>query len=112
MVKGKRATNLQGIWEKPADYVGWLRSCLYPRAQQQTEVDVLHPLWERQVPRSMGPSAEGHESKDAKADRASYPLFPLGQEEAKRAQESKNPPAIGHPASCAEQSTPACLRSI
>ena len=49
-VKGWRATTLQGIWEKPAGYVGPHWSSLYPRACQGTEAVVPCSLQEKWTP--------------------------------------------------------------
>ena len=60
------------------------------------------------VPRRAGPAMQGPGSTGAETDKAGYPLFPLGQEEAGGAQESENSPAAGRPASCGDQCTCSC----
>ena len=49
------------------------------------------------VPGSTGPVAQGSRSQGIQVDKASHPALPLGQAEAGRAQESKNPTAAGFP---------------
>ena len=57
-------------------------------------------------------SAQGQGSQDTQADKAKNPAFPLGQAEEGRAQDSKNSPAAGRPASFGDQYTRAGPRSI
>ena len=63
---------------------------------------ILFPSGEA-VPGSTSPPAQGLRSQGAQADKASDPPCPLREVEAGRAQESKNSPAAGCPASCAVQ---------
>ena len=65
------------------------------------------PLWEV-VPGNTAQEAQGPGSQGSQADKAGDPVFPVGQVEVGRAQESENSPALGLPTSCADQCTHAC----
>lgn len=105
--KGLEHHSPPGHLEDASQSGGLLWSSLYPRSWQQKEVAVpIH--FRRGSPGSVVPATQGPRYQGAQVDKAGDPLYPLGQAETGRAQESENCSTPGCPTRSEDQCTCAC----